>query len=114
MKFFRNLSILKTLAEKQTGKNLLAICNDNGDEYKSKRYDNFCRENGILHQKTIPYNPQQNGVAERFNRTILERIRCMLIDSALDKSFWTEAANTAVYLMNLIPKKKEKISANEK
>ena len=51
----------------------------------------------------VPLNPQQNGVAERANRTIVERIRCMLFSSGLGKRFWGEAASTAVYLMNKYP-----------
>lgn len=100
------------LAEKQTGKKLKAIRSDNGTEYVNKQFEKFCEENGIIHQKTVPYTPQLNGVAERMNRTILERIRCMLIDADLDQEFWAEALNTATVIMNLIPRE-SKLSPNE-
>lgn len=60
----------------------------------------MCVANGIHHQRTNVYTPQQNGVAERMNRTIVERSKCMLFDAELDKSYWAEAANMAVYLIN--------------
>ncbi|XP_072933025.1 uncharacterized protein [Epargyreus clarus] len=54
-------------------------------------------------KKTNPYTPEQNGLCERFNRTIVERARCLLFEAKLDKSFWAEAVNTAVYLKNRTP-----------
>lgn len=60
----------------------------------------MCVANGILHQRTNVCTPQQNGVAERMNRTIVDRAKCMLFDASLDKSFKAEAANMAVYLIN--------------
>ncbi|CAG9136577.1 unnamed protein product [Plutella xylostella] len=65
----------------------------------------FLKANGIKHQKTIPDSPQQNGVAERANRTIMEKVRCMLMDAGLGMKFWAEAVNTAVYLKNRSPTK---------
>lgn len=103
----------KTMAEKQTGKQLKTLRSDNGGEYVNSRFDTYCRENGIIHQKTVPYTPQLNGVAERANRTIMERIRCMLIDSGLEQSFWGEALKTGVYILNVIPKMKCGKSPNE-
>jgi len=55
---------------------------------------------GIIHQETNPYTPEQNGVSERMNRTIVEKARCLLFDAELEKRFWAEAVNTAVYLRN--------------
>ncbi|KAJ0176972.1 hypothetical protein K1T71_006981 [Dendrolimus kikuchii] len=55
---------------------------------------------GIVHQKTNTYTPEQNGMCERINRTIVERARCLLFDAGLDKKFWAEATHTAVYLRN--------------
>ncbi|KAK4404213.1 Retrovirus-related Pol polyprotein from transposon TNT 1-94 [Sesamum angolense] len=57
----------------------------------------------LWHKRTNPYTPQQNGVAERMNRTLLEKVRCMLISSGLPKSFWGEALVTAAYLINRSP-----------
>lgn len=61
---------------------------------------NYLIRNGIIHQKTVTYKPEQNGVCERANRTIIEKVRCMMFDAGLGKEFWAEAANTAVYLKN--------------
>ena len=60
-------------------------------------------EVGIRLEKTVPKTPQQNGVAERMNRTICDRIRCMLSHAKLPKSFWGEAMRTVVDLINLSP-----------
>ena len=61
---------------------------------------NFQSERGIVWQTTIPYTPEQNGVAERINRTILETAKSMLSFAKLDKFFWAEAVSTAVYIRN--------------
>ena len=60
----------------------------NGGEYTSNEFETYQRNEGIIHQKSIPKTPEQNGVAERFNRTIMEKVRCMLSDSGIDKEFW--------------------------
>ena len=60
-------------------------------------------QEGILRHKIVRYTPQQNGLAERMNKTILERVRCMLLSANLPKSFWGEAVNTVVYLINRCP-----------
>lgn len=103
----------KNLVENQLGRKIKAFRSDNGTEYINKQMDNLFTNSGIIHQKTIVYTPQQNGVAERYNRSIMEKVRCLLLDSKLDNKFWAEAALTAVYLLNLLPKGKELKSANE-
>ena len=57
-------------------------------------------EAGIKRETTTPYTPEQNGVAERKNRTIMEAVRAMLHDQSLPKFLWAEAANIAVYVQN--------------
>lgn len=109
---FELFVVFHKLAEKQTGKKIKVIRSDNGTEYVNKQFEKFCEDHGIIHQKTVPYTPQLNGVAERMNRTILDRIRCMLIDADLDQEFWAEALNTATVIMNLIPRG-SKFSPNE-
>lgn len=79
---------------------LKCLRTDNGLEYLSKEFDEFCRSKGIKRHRIVPLNPQQNGVAERVNRTILERVRCMLLLAGMGKKFWAEAASTAVKMMN--------------
>lgn len=76
---------------------------DNGREYISNDIRSFFDEKGIQCEFTIRYTPEQNGVAERMNRTIIERARCMILNSKLTKNFWSEAALTAVYLINRSP-----------
>ena len=93
----------KHLVENQTGRKIKVLRSDNGREYVNGSMSTFLRENGIIHQTTVPYNPQQNGVAERVNRTIFEKARAMLFDAKLPKAYWAEAVNTAIYLKNHSP-----------
>ncbi|CAJ2642413.1 unnamed protein product [Trifolium pratense] len=92
-----------TLIENQTGSKLKLLRTDNGLEFVSEQFNEFCRKLGIKRHKTVAYTPQQNGLAERMNRTLLERVRCMLLGAGLPKSFWGEAVNTAAYLINRCP-----------
>lgn len=101
-------------AENQIGRKIKNIRSDNSTEFINKHFQSYCRDNGINQQTSVPYTPQQNGVAERYNRTILDRIRCMLFDADLPKKFWGEAGNTAVFLINRRPKEKSELSAEEK
>lgn len=71
---------------------------DNGGEYSSKKFRNFCKNKGIKIQYTVAYNPQQNGVAERLNRTIMEKARCLMYDSSLEKELWGEAIRASIGL----------------
>ena len=66
-------------------------------------FDQFCKNEGIVWHRTVRYTPQQNGVVERMNMTLLERARCMLSNAALSKYFWTEAVNTTCYFVNRFP-----------
>ena len=76
---------------------------DNRGEYESNEFDDFCREAGFKKELTVPYNPQQNGVAERKNRTICEAAKAMITDLDLPLSLWDEAIGTAVYIQNRSP-----------
>ena len=77
----------KALVENQSGAVIQVIKTDNGTEYTSERFNNLCEEAGIEHQLTAPYTPQQNGVVERKNRTIMEMSRCLLHEKGLPKKF---------------------------
>ncbi|GMF66180.1 unnamed protein product [Phytophthora lilii] len=79
------------------------IRTDNGGEYTSKRFDAFCRQEGISHQTSAPYSPQQNSLAERMNRTHTEMARSMLYHMQVDKQWWGEALMTAAHSVNHIP-----------
>ncbi|CAN6568096.1 unnamed protein product [Malus baccata var. baccata] len=76
---------------------------DNGGEYIGSELSTFLRDQGILHETTCPHTPQQNGVAERKNRHILETARALLIGASVPKRFWLEAVTYAVYVINRMP-----------
>lgn len=90
-------------AENHTGRKVKVIRSDNGGEYISNEFKQFCAERGIRREETIPMSPQQNGVSERMNRTIMESARSMLHHANLPSQFWAEAVNTAVYIRNRCP-----------
>ncbi|GKD14888.1 putative ribonuclease H-like domain-containing protein, partial [Tanacetum coccineum] len=73
------------------------IRSDNGTEFKNKVMDDFCKEKGIKREYSVAKTPQQNGVAERRNRTRIEAAKTMLADSKLPTTFWAEAVSTACY-----------------
>lgn len=81
------------------------IRSDRGGEYIGNLMIKLLQEEGIQTQLTAPYTPQQNGVAERKNRSLVEMARCMLLDARLPLTFWAEAVNTANYLQNRLPTK---------
>lgn len=76
---------------------------DNGTEYCNSTFEKFLSKHGILHQTSAPYTPQHNGLAERKNRVLVERARCMLFCADLDKRMWAEALATAAYIINRSP-----------
>jgi hypothetical protein len=98
-------SNFKKMVETQCGQKIKKLRTDNGGEYTSKEFSVFCQEAGIVHQLTVPYSPQQNGVSERKNRTVMEMTRCILFEKKLPKFLWAEAVNTSVYLLNRLPTK---------
>ncbi|GJX42004.1 putative ribonuclease H-like domain-containing protein [Tanacetum coccineum] len=75
---------------------------DNGTEFKNKEMNQFCERKGIKREFSVARTPQQNGVAERKNRTLIEAARTMLADSKLPTTFWAEAVNTACYVQNRV------------
>ena len=88
-----------TLVERETRKKLKCIQIDNKGEYLGL-LDEYYRKQGIRHLKTPP-NPQLNGVVEKMNMTLVERVRFLLSHTMLSNPFWGEALNTIVYLLNL-------------
>ncbi|KAL2232508.1 UNVERIFIED_CONTAM: Retrovirus-related Pol polyprotein from transposon TNT 1-94, partial [Sesamum indicum] len=93
----------RALVENETGLQVKCLRSDNGGEYNNEGIKNYCTDHGIRMQKTIPGTPQQNGIAERMNRTLNERARCMRLKSGLPKMFWADAVNTAAFLINRGP-----------
>jgi hypothetical protein len=100
---FTRFQEFRALVENQSGKRIKVLRSDNGGEYSSRQFVDFCAQHGIRRQMTVPYNPQQNGVAERKNRAITGAARSMLHDQSLPLYLWAEACATAVYLQNRSP-----------
>ena len=86
------------MLETQTSMRVQAVRTDRGTEYVNSELETFFTDNGIIHSLTAPYTPEQNGVAEQFNRTLMERVRAMLFDAKLGEELWAEAAKTANYI----------------
>ena len=76
---------------------------DNGGEYLSGEFKEYLKSKGIRHELTVPHSPQQNGVAERMNRTLMESARTMIAHAGLPNSYWAEAVATAAYVRNRMP-----------
>ncbi|GJT75083.1 putative ribonuclease H-like domain-containing protein [Tanacetum coccineum] len=95
------MNLIKEI-ENQVDKKVKVIRSDNGTEFKNKVLDEFCREKGIRREYSVARTPQQNGVAERRNRTLIEAARTMLADSKLPTKFWAEAVSTACYVHNRV------------
>ena len=90
-----------SLVERQTGHKLTILRSDNGGEYINESLGTWLTERGIQHHATIPYTPQQNGKAERLNRTLQEMVRAMLADSDAPAELWGEALHCANRLRNM-------------
>ncbi|GKC96028.1 putative ribonuclease H-like domain-containing protein, partial [Tanacetum coccineum] len=88
--------------ENLVDKKVKIIKSDKGTKFKNKDIDDFFREKGIKREYSVARNPQQNGVAERRNRTLIEAARTMLADSKLPTTFWAEAVSTACYVQNRV------------
>nr|GEU72658.1 retrotransposon protein, putative, Ty1-copia subclass [Tanacetum cinerariifolium] len=93
----------KVMVEKQTAKKVKKLRTDNGIEFCSNEFNSYCKSEGIVRHYTVPYTPQQSGVAERMNRTIILKAHCVLSNACLSKRFWAEAASIACYLINMSP-----------
>ena len=102
---FEKFKEFRAEAEKQLSKSIKTLRSDRGGEYLVYEFKDYLIENGILSQLTAPGTPQQNGVAERRNRTLLDMMRSMMSYSSLPTSFWGYALQTAVYILNIVPSK---------
>ena len=95
---FNKFKEFKALIENHTEKKIKNFRSDNGVEFTSNEFKDLCKELGIMRDLSTPYNPQQNGIVEWKNRTIMEAIRAMLNDQDLPMHLWDEAARTMVYV----------------
>ena len=106
--------IFKLEVEKQKEKKIKIVRSDRGGEYYGRHTDKgqaygpfakFLQEEGIVAQYTMPGTPQQNGVAERRNRTLMDMVRSMISSTSLSLSLWSETLKTTVYILNRVPSK---------
>ncbi|GKC65264.1 retrotransposon protein, putative, ty1-copia subclass [Tanacetum coccineum] len=103
---FETFKVFKAEVELQLGKKIKALRSDRGGEYLSQEFKDYLSENGIVQNLTSPYTPQQNGVSERRNRTLLDMVRSMFNLTTLPLSFWDYALESAVRILNMVPTKK--------
>jgi transposase InsO family protein len=93
----------RSMVEKESNEVICCLRTDRGGEFNSLDFRNYCEENGIKRQLTAAYTPQQNGIAERKNRTLMDMVRSMLSCREIPKEFWPEAVNWAIYILNRSP-----------
>jgi transposase InsO family protein len=87
-------------AQNEFGLRIKKIRSDNGTEFKNSQIEGFLEEEGIKHEFSSPYTPQQNGVVERKNRTLLDMVRTMLDEYKTPDRFWAKTINTTCYSIN--------------
>ncbi len=92
-----------TRAQLETGQNIKILCSDRGGEYMAGHVQQFLQEHGIKHEVTTTNMPQHNGIAEHLNHTLLDKVRTMLTDANLPKSYWLEALYYTTLLHNISP-----------
>jgi hypothetical protein len=90
----------KYLIENQKGLKIKTFRSNNEGEFCNERFENFLRRQGIIHQKTNPYTPEQNGMSKKMDRSVVEKAKCLIFDAKLETNFWAEAVNIVVYLKN--------------
>jgi hypothetical protein len=93
----------KALVERESSCLIQCLRTDRGGEFTSNAFNDFCSSQGIKRQLTAAYTPQQNGVSERKNRTLMNMVRSMLSCRGVPKQFWPDAVNWATYVMNRSP-----------
>jgi transposase InsO family protein len=95
----------KAESENQHGFQIKTVRSDRGGEFLSMAFRDVCEKAGIKRQFTAPYSPQQNGVVERRNRTVMEMARSIMNSMSVPARFWGEAVRHSVYLLNCLPTK---------
>ena len=92
--------------ENQLDRKIKKFRSDRGGEYTTKTPEDFCEKNGIIHEVSAPYTPQQNGLATQKNRTLKEMMNSKLLSSSLSNNIWGEAVLYACYILNSVRHKK--------
>lgn len=100
---FSAFKFFKVVVEKEAGTPIQLLRSDRGGEFNSQEFINFCEEHEIQKQLTAAYTPQQNGVSERKNHTILNMVWSILTRSGIQKGFWPEAVTWSVHILNRSP-----------
>ena len=100
---FEKFKVFKYMIELETGNKIGVLRTDRGGEFTSTLFKQYCLDNGIQRELTQINTPQQNGVSECRNRTLMERARSLASDSNLPVTLWSEAVSTANYLTNHSP-----------
>nr|GEZ10580.1 hypothetical protein [Tanacetum cinerariifolium] len=103
---FETFKVFQKEVENQLVKTIKSLLSDRGGEYMSQEFLDHLKEHGIIAHHTPPYTPQNNRVSERRNRTLLDMVRSMMSQTALPKSFWDYALETAPRILNMVPTKK--------
>jgi hypothetical protein len=96
----------KTEVENQKDKRIKVLRSNRGGEYFPQEFTNYCEKNGLIHQRPAPYTPQQNGLAERKNRTLVNILNVMILSVRLPFNLWGEALLTACHVHNRVLSKK--------
>jgi transposase InsO family protein len=91
------------MVENETRENVASLRIDNGGEFTSTKFNDYCRNDGVKRQLKNSYTPQHNGVTERMNRTLMGMARSMMHFKGLSTKYWAEAVHTAVYFRNRSP-----------
>lgn len=99
--------LFAALIKNQTGLNILTLRSDGGGEFESNEFNNHLKEKGVIHERSCPDTPSQNGCAERSHRTVMESARSMLHSSNAPLWLWNEAVRYAVYILNRVPSKEK-------
>jgi len=100
---FETFKRFKAFIEKKLGCKIRILHTDRGGEYLSFIMETYLEEEGIVHEKTAPYSPQSNGVAEHFNRTLLESERALSFTANIPSTLWADLAATAAHVRNRLP-----------
>ena len=99
---FENFKIYKEMVENEMDSIIKFLRQDNGGEFTSKEFMDYCNNHGIKRQLSVARTPQQNGVVERKNEIVQEMAQTMIMDSKLTDIFWTKDVHTEVHIQNKV------------
>jgi transposase InsO family protein len=99
------ISHAQAAADAECGRKLRVLCIDNGGEFTVAEFASYCADEGVQRHYSAPYSPQQNGVVERCNQTVVGMARALLKQRGMPTVFWREAVVTAIYILNRSPTK---------